>query len=258
MHLLRPHLSALQSILQAVSFAWIALAAVALVTCSVLAGFGLLPWIDLPLSLNDVPVQHAGTYAQLLLTALAVSLCFFLPSHRRVMKLEHAHHSFALRMEDVARAYALAHAADRRGLFHAASEFDAVKERMMHLRAHPDLETLEPDILELAAQMSRISCDLAQTYADEKVDRARDFLLQRQREMAVFQERLDNAKALHMDIHQWSNRLELDEAVAQSQLNHLIAELEEILPEIKRPKGSTATSEQNAGGVVRLANLAAE
>lgn len=258
MYKIRQHISALQPLFQALSFAWIALAAIALVASSVLAAFGVLPWVDLSLSVQGAPVDHAGIYAQLALTALAVSLCFYLPSHRRVLQLEHAHHRFALRMEDVARAYALAHAEDRKGLFHAASEFDAVKERMMHLRNHPDLETLEPDILEIAAQMSRVSCDLAQTYADEKVDRARDFLVQRQREVSVFQERLDHAKALHLDIRQWASQLDLDETVAQSQLDHLIAELEEILPEIQVSPTSRTQNDQGYAGVVRLPNLAAE
>ena len=53
--------------------------------------------------------------------------------------------------------------------------------------AHPDLGALEPEILELAAQMSRISQDLAETYSDEKVDRARTFLQQRQQEIDTFQ-----------------------------------------------------------------------
>lgn len=258
MRLLQPHLSAVQSIFQAVSLAWITVAAIALLTSSVLAGFGILPWANLSLAFNGVQVEHAGLYAQLALTALVVSLCFFLPTNRRVMRLEHAHHRFALRMEDVARAYALAHAEDRRGLFHANSEFDAVKERMMHLRAHPDLEGLEPDILEVAAQMSRISCDLAETYANEKVDRARDFLVQRQREADVFQERLDHAKALHMDIHQWANRLELDEAVAQSQLDRLIADLEDILPEVQDRPRSGSQGQGKPAGIIRLSNLAAE
>lgn len=248
----RPLIAITRSACQTFSLFLIVTSAMVLVVGSGLALAGLLPWLDLPLSVNGAPVAQAGMYAQLAVTALLLSLCFFVPTNHRVMRLEAAHHGFSMRMEDVTRAYALAHAEDRKGVFQATAEYDAVKERMVHLRDHPDLGSLEPDLLEVAAQMSQISQNLAQAYADEKVDRARDFLVQRQQEVAQFQERLDHAKALNCDIRQWLNRVEMDEAVAQSQLDRLIGELDDVLPEAR------THAKEASGRVVRLSNLAAE
>lgn len=246
-----PLLAVVRSAGQTLSLVLITVSTVVLVVSSGMALAGFLPWIDLGLSLNGAPVPQAGIYAQLGLTALLLSMCFFVPTNSRVMRLEAAHHGFQLRMEDVAHAYALAHAADRKGVFQATAEYDAVKERMVHLRNHPDLGSLEPDLLEVAAQMSQISQYLAESYADEKVDRARDFLVQRQQEVDQFQERLDHAKALHCDIRHWLSRVEMDEAMAQSQLDQLVTDLEEILPEAK-------TKAPGTNRVVRLSKLAAE
>merc|ERR1712173_435973 len=106
------------------------------------------------------PVENAGMYAQLALTVLAVGLCFFLPTNRRVMQLETSHRQFNVGMQDVARAYAAVHAADRAETFQMSSEFDSVRERLAYLRDHPDLATLEPAVLEMAAQMSHVARDL--------------------------------------------------------------------------------------------------
>lgn len=254
----RPALLVTRSVFQSFSLALVAGAAMISVIFSGLAAFGVLPWLELPLAINGVAIENGGVYVQLAVTVLLLSMCFFLPTNQRVLRLESAHHSFSMRMEDVARAYAIVHAQDRKGLFNAPSEFDAVKERIVHLRDHPDLGSLEPDILEVAAQMSRISQDLAQSFSDERVDRARGFLVQRQQEIETFQDRLDHAKALHADIRQWSNRLELDEAVAKSQLDRLIEDLEEILPEIKIQSAGDAEGKDAPESVIRLPRLAAE
>ncbi|WP_187428628.1 hypothetical protein ROLI_012770 [Roseobacter fucihabitans] len=254
----RPALMMTRSLFQGFALALIAVATLVSVLFSGLALAGVLPWLELPLAINGVTLENGGAYAQAAMTLLLLSLCFFLPTNQRVMRLEAAHHSFSLRMEDIARAYAIVHSDDRKGLFQAPSEFDAVKERIVHLRDHPDLGSLEPDILEVAAQMSRISQDLAQSFSDERVDRAHGFLLQRQQEIETFQERLDHAKALHTDIRQWANRLDLDEAVAKSQLDRLIEDLEEILPEIKFADSETPVANVQEDDVIRLPRLAAE
>lgn len=248
----RPLVAIARSVCQTFSLFLIATSAFVLVISSALAFAGLLPWPELQLGINGVPVDQAGMYAQLTLTAVLLALCFFVPTNSRVMRLEAAHHGFSMRMEDVTRAYALAHAEDRKGVFQATAEYDAVKERMTFLRDHPDLSSLEPDLLEVAAQMSQISQNLAQAYSDENVDRAREFLVQRQQEVAQFQDRLDHAKALNYDIRQWLNRVEMDEAVAQSQLDRLVNELDEVLPEARKQ------AEGTVGRVVRLSNVAAE
>lgn len=225
--------SAATALFQQVSMVLVTGSAVVAFVTTGLAAFGFLPWLELPLSYADAPVEGAGMIAQVGLTVFLTSICFLVPTSYRIMKLEHAHHAFSIRMEDVARAYAVVHADDRKGLFQCQSEFDAVKERINHLRAHPDLGSLEPDILEIAAQMSRVSEELAEAYSDERVDRAYDFLRQREAEFTVFQDRVNHAKAIHADIRLWANKIELDESVARSQLNQLIEELNTVLPEIE-------------------------
>lgn len=255
---MQPTLLALRTILQSAALMLICLATATATGLSALAALGLVPWLDLPLMIDGAAVPNGGLYLQLGLTALLLCLCVFLPTNRRVMRLESAHHDFSIRMEDVARAYAAAHASDRAGVFQAPSEFDAVKERMMHLRSHPDLGGLEPDILEVAAQMSRISEDLAQAYSDDRMERAYGFLRQRQQEIDSFQERLDHAKALHEDIRRWANRLEGDEDMARAQLNRLVADLDELLPELDLAQGGTSDGDATSERIVRLTNLAAE
>lgn len=218
---------------------------VAFTACSAL---GVCAWLEIPLQYRGEPVVQAGMLVQIGVTALLVAMCFFVPTNQRVMQLEAAHHSFSMRMEDIARAYAIAHQDDRKRLFNCLSEFDAVKERIDHLHCHPDLGALEPDILEIAAKMSRVSQDLAEAYSDEKVERAYDFLRQRQTEIATFQERLDHARALHSDIKQWANRLEMDEAVANSQLHRLLEDLEQVLPEIAKSDNAVTSGNR----VVRM------
>jgi len=134
-------------------------------------------------------------------------------------------------------------AADRDGMFQLSSEFDAVRERLAYLREHPDLENLEPQLLEVAAQMSHISRELAEVYATDKVERARAFLKQRQEEVASFNERLARAKEITNELKHWVHEVELEESVAASQLQRLQDELHDILPElgheqIARPDGT--------------------
>ncbi len=50
------------------------------------------------------------------------------------MALENSHRRFSPGMQDVARAHAAAHAADRTGVFQLSSEFDALRERLAYLR----------------------------------------------------------------------------------------------------------------------------
>ena len=84
--------------------------------------------------LGDTLYPWAGTVAQSAVSVLLVGLCFFLPSHQRITKLETSHRSFQIGMEDVAKAYAIAHAQDRSGVFKLSGEFDAVRERLTNER----------------------------------------------------------------------------------------------------------------------------
>lgn len=230
-----------------------ALTALVLVVLTALAAFGSVPWLGLSVTVGDTVFDQAGKFTQIGGTALAVMLCFFLPANARIMKLETSHRRFTIGMHDVARAYALAHAADREGVFHLSSEFDAVRERLAYLRDHPDLESLEPQLLEVAAQMSHISRELAEIYSAEKVERARDCLRQRQREVARFNTRIDAAKQITSELKHWLHEVELEEAVAASQLQRLREDLDEVLPELGDERIAQAD-----GTVIDLAAKAAE
>ncbi|WP_244437565.1 DNA repair protein [Roseivivax isoporae] len=189
-------------------------------------------WLSMPLSFGDAVIEDAGPAIQAMMTALAVGLCFFLPTNARVMALETSHRRFHIGMQDVAHAYQVAHRADREGVFRLRHEFDSIRERMVFLREHPDLSDLEPSVLEVAAQMSHLSRELAAVYSDRNVARARDFLVQRQQEVEDFNLRLDHAKAVATEMRRWLDRVEMDEAVAEAQLARLCDELTEILPEL--------------------------
>ena len=146
------------------------------------------------------------------------------------MRLETSHRNFRVTMWDVAQAYQAAHAADRDGVFELKSEFDSVRERIEYLRRHPDLGRLEPEILEMAAQMSHESRDLAEIYSTERVDRARHFLRQRQEEAEQMKERVQVAYATCRELRRWLERVEIDEDIARSEVARLKEELLELLP----------------------------
>ena len=99
------------------------------------------------------------------------------------------------------------------------------------LRAHQHWHG-EINRVALAAQMSFISRELANTYSDENVSRARGFLRQRQEEVERFNKRLDEARIIHQELKHWLTQVELEESVAASQLERLRDELFVILPEI--------------------------
>jgi len=205
--------------------------AVVLLVASLLAVLGLVPWLQLYAGFNE-PVVGAGIVAQVGMAVLAVSLCFFLPTNARVLRLENAHRDFSISMEDIAKAYTLSHRADREGIFALSSEFDSVRERMTQLRQHPDLALLEPELLEVAAQMSFEARDLARIYSDERVARAKGFLVQRQQELVAYRDRLALAQYACTELKRWLGDIEADEKVAASQLERLERDLREILPKL--------------------------
>src|SRR6056297_4166095 len=221
-----------QFLFQRLAFALFILAALALSGATIGAALGGLPWLEFEAAFGGVIYQNAGQIAQVGLTVLAVMLCFFLPANARIMALETSHRRFDIGMQDVARAYHAAHAADRAGVFRLSSEFDAVRERLAWLREHPDLGSLEPGLLEVAAQMSHLSQELADIYSEEKVARARQFLRQRQQEVAAFNDRIERAKAVSQELRHWAHEVELEESVAASQLARLREDLMAVLPEL--------------------------
>ncbi|WP_299768519.1 DNA repair protein [uncultured Tateyamaria sp.] len=209
--------------------------ALGLIVTTGMAAAGFWPWIDLSVTWNGAPVDQAGMIAQIGLTVLAVALCFFLPTNMRIMQLENSHRQFSVGVDDITRAYHAAHHADRSGTFGLSDAFESTQDRLAFLRDHPDLSMLEPELLELAAKMSHISRDLAQAYSDTKVERARSFLQQRQFEIEQFNDRLEQAKAIHGEFSTWINRLELEENVARAHLERLLDEMERLLPELNQP-----------------------
>ncbi|WP_235000796.1 DNA repair protein [Pseudooctadecabacter jejudonensis] len=191
---------------------------------------GAAPWLTFTATFGDLFVPNAGMITQIVVTVILASLFFFMPSAGRIMSLERSHRNFRITMEDVARAYHTCHTADRAGVFTMSSEFDAVRERLSYLRDHPDLDSLEPQILELAAQMSQQSRELADIYNDEKVARAKTFLRQRQEEAERQQTLIVEAHHALRDIRKWSQQVELEESVVASQLSQLEEQLEATLP----------------------------
>lgn len=207
-------------------------AALALVTVGAvaLALAGVMPWLELDARWNGAPIPDAGMWLQICLALLAVTLLVYLPAHGRVARLERSHRSFRMGLEDVTRAYHAAHAADRAGAFGLSAEYDAMRERIELLRRHPDLGHLEPELLDLAAQMSHASRDLARVYSDEKVARAKTFLEQRQQETEAFRERMAVARQTCDALKGWLQDVEADERQAAEQFRRLEADLREILP----------------------------
>ena len=212
---------------------WVVLAAAALmVLATLLAATGQLPWPALPARFGETPVPQAGMLAQIALTVLLCLVCLVLPANARMMRLERSHRSFEMGIEDVARAYRIAHASDRAGVFALSSEFDAVRERLDHMRKHPDLSHLEPELLQMAAQMSFATRDLAQTYSDDRVARARSFLKQRQEEAQAMADRLAIARRTVDELRRWLTDVEREERQAEVQIKRLEADLREILPQL--------------------------
>ncbi|MAM61167.1 MAG: DNA repair protein [Maritimibacter sp.] len=208
------------------------IAALVLSVLSVGAMIGAMPWLEIYASAGGQQIAQAGMYLQVGATVTFILLALYLPATTRIMQLEKSHREFAVSMDDVARAYRVSHEADRKRLFRIGSEFDSVRERITHLRDHPDLGALEPDILELAAQMSHTSRDLAKVYSDTSVERARGFLRQRQEEIDTFLETIALAKKTTEDMRHWMQQIETEEHVVETQLAALEADLMALLPEL--------------------------
>lgn len=212
------------------ALSFIAALALASATTTLLAAVKVIPWLQITASWNGLALPWAGMALQIGVTLLTAALLFYLPAHARIMRLERSHRDFRLSMEDVAHAYRESHAADRRGLFSLSSEFDSIRERLRHLRDHPDLGMLEPEVLELAAQMSHSSRELARIYSDDKMARARTFLTQRQQEVEAFQENLALAQRTCDELKRWVQDVSVEEQVAEAQLDALERDLAALLP----------------------------
>jgi len=232
-------------IAQSVASTLVVLVTVALISFILACATGLTPWPELAVFHAGTPQPDAGQWALIGLALLLCTICLLLPANSRMARLERSHRSFAVGLEDVAHAYRLAHAADRAGVFALSGEFESVRARLEHLRNHPDLAHLEPEILQLAAQMSFVTRDLAQTYSDEKVNRAKAFLKQRQEEAQAMADRLTIARGTVDELKRWLTDIEVEERQAEVQIKRLEADLREVLPqlgyamEFEEPREST-------------------
>ncbi|MEY1555820.1 DNA repair protein [Yoonia sp. R2331] len=217
-------------LLHLIALAAVAVLGTAALIYTLLSTFGYAPWLSMTATFGAVTYDTAGQWLQIGGTSLLCAMAFFLPTSARVAALEHSHRQFHMSMDDVARAYHLAHTADRAGLFSLSSEFDAVRERLGYLRDHPDLEQLEPDVLEVAAQMSQQARHLSEVYSDEKVTRAKAFLQQRQEEAERQQERIVEALHVTSQIRTWAQQVDVEESIVASQLAQLDEKLQAALP----------------------------
>lgn len=205
-----------------------ALSGLALLIASALATAGLLPWLHLEVSYFGEPVPWAGTAIQISLAVFFLLLAAYVPTNRHVMMLEATHREFAIGMDDVTRAYQAVHLADRRGAFEMEREFDAIRERFAYLRSHPDLPEIDGELLTIAAQMSQQSRDLAKTFSEERVTRARESLAQRRKDAEELAERIVAANAASCEIRRGLEDVEFAENSAASQLMRLREELVEL------------------------------
>ena len=222
----------IQYLMQRLALLVFATASLVILCATIAASFGILPWIQMNLRWDGLTVPNAVMFVQVGITILAVGICFFVPSNSHIIQLENSHRQFSIGMTDVSRAYGAVHAADRGDAFRLSNEFDSVRERLAYLRDHPDLSSLEPTVLEVAAQMSHVSKELPEVYSDDRVTRARGFLEQRQFEFQQFNESLGQAKMVSTELKHWLHEIELEESVAAAQLVRLREELKDVLPEL--------------------------
>ncbi len=215
-----------------VGIVYVGLVALVLVAATGAAMLKIIPWFDILVPKGDGSWLQMGPTIQIILTGMAMILVTYLPSSLRVLKLEAEHRDFNLTMEDVSKAYIASHEADRAGLFNLSSEFDSVRERINHMRAHPELSKLEPAVLDVAAQMSHTSRELAEVYSDEAVDRAKTVLRQRQIELEEFSDQLALARRQTDEVKRWIQQLEVEGSVTDNQLAQLKQDLAEILPSV--------------------------
>lgn len=238
--------AAVQTLLQPLIIVALIAASLVGAAATIAAFAGHLPWPRITVAYGDT-FHDIGLHVQIGVTAFLMMLCLYLPTVWRVQRLEVSHRRFEIGMEDVTRAYATVHAADRQGNFKLKSEFDAVRERFNYLSKHPDLGEMEPGVLEIASQMSHISTELAKVYSDEKVERARQFLQQRHEELAQFEQRIERATQVTQEISHWSRQLDLEEAVAKSRIDRLKEELRQVLPSVLPPAARTTEVQRRLG-----------
>lgn len=203
-------------------------AAAVSVAATGLAFAGFLPWLNIAIAYGETDVEGSGKALQIGVTVLLVTLTLFLPSARRVLRLETSHRQFQIGMDDVTRAYRAAHMADRAETFGMRREFDAVRQRYQYLSEHPDLADIDTELLTIAAQMSEQSRDLANSFSEAKVTRARESLKQRQTDAEALQDRIQQAHADMRQLKRLMEDVDIEESSVASQMQRLKDEVVEM------------------------------
>lgn len=234
-------ISNIQGVLQWIVAGALVAAGLGLAAWTALGAAGSVPMLSVPAVVGVNPVD-AGPLLQIGAAIVLLAIVALLPGLARVRRLEAAHRSFRVGMEDVSRAYWAAHAADRAGLFALGREFDAVRERLEFLRRHPDLGAHEPELLELAAQMSAEARELAAIYSDEKVARAETMLAERRMEVERLTGLVERAHGVTRDLRRALDEVTLDEDVARARIDRLREEIGALWEEIERGGGTPATT----------------
>ncbi|TFL18564.1 DNA repair protein [Jannaschia formosa] len=253
--------SVLTYIVQSICAFILVAAAIAVVAASIAAAFGIIPWLELPVAYGGAEVADAGMIAQLAFATLLLAIVGFLPALARVRRLEVTNRDFQLSMADVAQAYQYVHQADREGVFSLSREFDTMRERIEWMRKHPDLGELEYDVLQTAAQMSVESRELAEVYSDEKVERARSFLRERQHEVEDYRQRISMAQATVGEIKRWMQAVSVEEGLAEKQIERLKQDLTEVTDALKltgydRPENVVGMRRREGSGGDKMATPA--
>ncbi len=208
--------------------ALVGLAAIVSLFATILASAGVLPWPAISVSYAGADLPWFGQALQIGVTALLVLLAATFPAAHRVMRLETSHRRFEIGMDDITRAYRAAHMADRAEMFAMHREFDAVRERYKHLRDLPELAEIDAELLTVAAQMSEQSRELAETFSDDKVARAKESLKQRLHDTETLQARIQSAHAAIREIRRLTDEVDIEESTVAAQLARLREELAEI------------------------------
>lgn len=213
---------------QIIAMAIFGLSALSGAVASGLAFAGILPWPEISVVYGGETVAWAGMALQVGVTALLLLITVFLPSARKVRKLEFSHRRFEINMDDVTRAYRAAHMADRAEMFGVVREFDAVRERYQFLKSHPDLPEMDSELLTIAAQMSEQTHEMAQVYSDAKVARAKESLKQRLIDAEALQEKIQQAHSEVRDIKRKLEDVDMEESSVASQMQQLREAVSEI------------------------------
>lgn len=194
---------------------------------TILTGYSVAPSLPVTLvligTINLVPILCIlpGLFAACMLT--------FIPSAKRLMKLELSHRSFRTGMEDVRQAFYIAFSADRSGMFRLTEQFDAVSERIRFLKNHDELINKEPEILTLAAQMSFEAKELAARYSTENVARAHNIIAERLHEVEAVETLITNIERTRTDAKRTLERLATIKNTAGERLEVTMQELETLL-----------------------------